>query len=387
MKKFFRKATAVVATVTMLATMTVPAFAAEIMDFDIQTSKDVYQYLLDRGVDSEDLNQLSFEILESTMRQAEANDFTDTQVKQYIDGQISIANKITPYSDSERGILSEDGNTITTAYGTVPNLLNRYTEQLTDESDEGGISTAAYSSTPTTVVNSSDQTGVYWAVKSSTGYTEATSFITLPTISNYNSIDRPYMFLAANSTVSGACLTFIGDYGVVYNGGSWYPFVNASQWSDSLGAYQSVASYWPSTRITTNSLYLHIKVTNGSSTDTVYFEVLDGNNFSNVIYSTTVRFNGNPVNASASNLNLYHETTLAQAHAAGTNLNTSTGTLMTNAKFTNAYLYNSSTTSQWGTGQTSSAYRQAPTTAKLNCVTLNSYSMWHTDNVSIRFNQ
>ena len=346
-----------------------------------------YQYLLSKGIASEKLDQLDLDILESTMRQAEANNFTNEQIQQYIDGQISIANTITPHSNTENGVISEDGSTITTSYGTVSNLLSRYTEQLTDENAENGITTAAYSSSPTTVVNSSDQTGVYWAVKSGTGYTEATSFITLPTISNYNSIDRPYLFLAANSTASGTCLTFIGDYGVVYNGGSWYPFVNASQWSDSLGAYQSIASYWPSTKITTTSLYLHIKITNGSSTDTVYFEILDGNNFSNVIYSTTISFTGNPVNASASNLNLYHETTLAQVHSTGTSLNTSTGTLMTNAKFTNAYLYNSSTTSQWGTNQTSSAYRQAPTTTKLNCVTLNSYSMWHTDDVSIRFNQ
>ena len=48
--------------------------------------EEVYQYLLNRGVSSDHLNMLNDEILENAMRQAEANDFTDVQVQQYIEG-------------------------------------------------------------------------------------------------------------------------------------------------------------------------------------------------------------------------------------------------------------------------------------------------------------
>lgn len=194
------------------------------------------------------------------------------------------------------------------------------------------------------------------------------------------------MFLAANSTESGACLTFVGDYGVVYNNGAWHPFINANQWDDTLHAYKQVCGDWPSTKLTTNYIYLHLRVVNETATDRVYFEILDGNDFSKVIYSNAIAFPKNPVNASASNLNLYHETTLAQVHEKNVPLNTNTGTWMQNAKLSNAYLYNSSVTTQWGTTQTDWVGKQAPTNNKLKCVSVNDYAKWYYDNISIRFN-
>jgi hypothetical protein len=67
-------------------------------------------------------------------------------------------------------------------------------------------------------------------------------------------------------------------------------------------------------------------------------------------------------------------------------LNTNTGSKMSNAKFSQAYLYNASTTASWGTAQTNNAYRQAPTTGKLATVTLNAYQKWYSDDVTIWFN-
>ena len=51
MKKFFRKATAIVATVTMLVTMTTPTFAAENNAVSEPLSNEAVAFLQEHGVD------------------------------------------------------------------------------------------------------------------------------------------------------------------------------------------------------------------------------------------------------------------------------------------------------------------------------------------------
>lgn len=260
MKKFWRKATAAIATVAMVASLGIPAFAAEGSGYDNVDEAFVYQYLLDKGVSADKLDKLPLDTLDSTFRQAEANNFTDLQVQQYIDGQISILESPQVYSGQDEAILSEDGSTIITSYGEVPNLAKRYHGKYTGENVSEEITERTFTNNAATMVDSGDQSGVFWKVQSAGGYTSATAFATLPLVSNCNSIDRPYMFLAANSTESGACLTFVGDYGVVYSNGAWHPFINANQWSDTQKTYVPVCQSWPATTLSTNYVYLHLNV-------------------------------------------------------------------------------------------------------------------------------
>lgn len=344
-------------------------------------------FLQQNDVDLEKIVQLDVETVRSLMIQAEANDFTSEQIQQYVDGQISYRNLKEPVAGN--AVLSKDRSYFTLENGTrVPNLLARHDLQEGKLLNEGEISPYTFTGTPNEYVNSKDKTGVYWAVKSVTGYTEATAFITLPTLSNIASKDRPYQFLAANSFAQGNSLTFIGDYGVVYYDNAWHPFINAAQWSDSAGTYVSkVNDYYPNTKITSNYLYLHVTITNGTSTDTVKFEVLDGNDFSKVYLSRTISFTGNPVQPNATNLNLYHETTMAQVKDKDDPLDTTTQSKMSNAKFSQAYLYKPGSYTRWETSPTSDAYKQAPIVNQLETVTLNSYRKWYEDNVTIHFNQ
>ena len=294
MKRWMKKFAAVVATVAMVCSVGMPAFAAEGSGYDNVDEDFVYQYLLDKGVSADKLDKLPLDTLDSTFRQAEANNFTNTQIQQYIDGQISILESPQTYSGQDEAVLSEDGNTIITSYGEVPNLIKRYHGKYTGENVSEEVNERAFTEDAATMVDSGDQTGVFWKVQSAGGYTSATAFATLPLVSNYNSIDRPYMFLAANSTESGACLTFVGDYGVVYSNGAWHPFINANQWSDTKKDYVSVCQSWPSTTLPTNYIYLHLKITNSAGTDRVQFEILDGNDFSKVIYANAIAFPNNP---------------------------------------------------------------------------------------------
>ena len=130
-----RKTIATVLTAAMVMGVGFLAFAEDGNNFENLSSEDVYQYLLDRGVAGDKLDLLNDEILESTMRQAEANDFTDTQVQQYIDGQISIVTAPQTISH-EKGVLSEDGSTFITSHGEYPNLLQRYKSQYAGENTD-----------------------------------------------------------------------------------------------------------------------------------------------------------------------------------------------------------------------------------------------------------
>ncbi len=179
MRKTMKKIIAMVLTVAMVMSIGMPAFAAEGNNFENLSSEDVCQYLLDRGVADDKLDLLNDEILESTMRQAEANNFTDTQVQQYIDGQISIVTAPQTISH-EDAVLSEDGSTFITSHGEYPNLLQRYKSQYTGENIGDEIESNRSVTSWTTKIDAEDQTGVFWKVQSAGGYTSATAFATLP---------------------------------------------------------------------------------------------------------------------------------------------------------------------------------------------------------------
>lgn len=92
-------------------------------------------------------------------------------------------------------------------------------------------------------------------------------------------------------------------------------------------------------------------------------------------------------NASLSNVKIYRSITMAQDLAPNGLLNTSTGTRAVNSIFSQAYIYSPSGYYTWGTSQTSTAERRAPYQRQLNTITVNSYTKWNSENISIMFNQ
>lgn len=340
------------------------------------------------NIDKSELSALNKDDLASIIRQATAYDFTETQVSALIEAKKTAGINSSGYE----GVLSEDGSYYTYGNGYVLpkreiSVINGSRARTSD------TETWMWNGEYYDCIKPDDKTGVYWAVKSNSGYAEATAFVKLPSVSNVHAQDRPYMFLAANSSEEGNSLTFAGDYGVVYMPGEgWSPFINASQWSDTTRKYEEVLNrvFDPIPSDVTD-VYLHIELQNGATTDKILFSCMNGKDFSEIyLNEQAIVFDGNPVQANESNLNLYHETTMAQ-HEEGYvngNVNTNSGTRMIGAEFYDAYLYKP-TQGQfflWDETVTEKAYRQAPVSYMLNTVYPTPISKWHNDTVNIIFN-
>ncbi len=343
----------------------------DVSDSDIQKMVDAYP---------DGVSQLK--MLE---QQAEAYDFTAQQVNDYISGMINVDPSV---YEGVYGTLSDDGTTFILPNGdTMPNLS--YNKNPEPE-DEYGITPYAFTSSYKDVTSANDQSGVYWNVVSNTGYNQATAFFKLPTVTATTTApDRPYMFYSVNTTSSSVC----GDYGVVYypSSRSWYLCANTKVWNSSTNSYDNV--WWQSKAPLPNeyysgakSLYLHILIDNTTSKDTVTVTVKDGTSFA-TLATHPVDFSGNPFNASLSNVKIYRSITMAQDLAPNGLLNTSTGTRAVNSIFSQAYIYSPSGYYTWGTSQTSTAERRAPYQRQLNTITVNSYTKWNSENISIMFNQ
>lgn len=103
------------------------------------------------------------------MRQAEANDFTDVQVQQYIEGQISIMT--TPQIIShEEAVLPEDGRTFITSHGQYPNLLQRYKSQYTGECTANGVMFNSLVTLWSTRLDAMEQRGDCLDIQGADGY-------------------------------------------------------------------------------------------------------------------------------------------------------------------------------------------------------------------------
>lgn len=195
------------------------------------------------------------------------------------------------------------------------------------------------------------------------------------------STDRAYLFFSANTVSS----SIVGDYGVVYvpNTG-WIPFTNTGVWNTNTQKYDWTWRNGNTIPSNITYLYFDIAVTSTTTNETIKLIIYDGNDFSQVLGTETLTFTNDPITSTYSNLNLYHEITMAQINN-GT-LNTNTGSYFKNAKFSNAYIYSSSGYYQWGTSQTNDAYIKAPTTSKLATITVNAYSKWYANDITMRYN-
>ncbi len=321
--------------------------------------------------------------------QARAYGFTSEQVNNYLRGML---NNEEHEAKIQYGILSEDEKTFIMPDGkTMPNQLYGIEQRNSNheqEKDNQGRSFSSYYNS----YDNGDQSGVYWIIQSEPGYYMATAFVTLPTITaSSDSPDRPYMMFAANMTNSYIC----GDYGIVYYPSSqqWYLCRNACIWNFDTNKYDVLQ--WKQEAISTNygagsSLYLQLQITNTTTTDRVTIYVKDGITF-NTLATIYEDFENDPFNSTLSNIYLFREVTMAQwrdEEHKNDPLNTATGTQANNSIFSLAYLYTPSNYYYpWGTSQTHNAYRLAPSTAQLSTISVNSYTQWDGESISIQFTQ
>lgn len=221
-------------------------------------------------------------------------------------------------------------------------------------------------------INAADQTGVYYVIQSTSGHKEMTSYATLPTLSTVNSIDRPYHMFGFST--SGSYSAY-GDIGLVY-------FPDTKVWKGCYNVVENGTRYERYDISFTGGSNLYFDLMFYNAPDKAVLTIRDATSWG-VVATVTYTFVNDCVNSTFSTTQISKQVTLAQ-HNSGT-LNITSGTKMTNSKFSQTYLYTPSTYHSFTSTYCSAAYRQGPTSAAYLKVTP-TYTAWTTDNVTISFN-
>lgn len=337
--KFFKKATALIATVTMLTTMTIPAFAADDVASAEPLSDEAVAFLQEHGVDASIFDKSTLALMDeetaiansynesvlSLKSAAAANDFTDEQIQEYVEGLVSTPTTVVSGRDD--------------------------------------VSTYAD--------NRENDDGLGYEVQAQAGYYQETAFATLPSVNraaSTGSHSDGYMFY----TVSGSKNWGI-DLGLAYNSGG-----NIEAWRGFYMQSGKMTSGQPIYALKAGSrVYFNASVeTNGY----LRFRVLDANNFNTVYYDISYYVADQGINRTNAVFN--RQITLCNGSK-----NFNTGAYLRNGQFSDAYIYSNSGYSKTVASNTVSNRRGSFGTNSTNVrqVTVNSYSPWYAENVSINF--
>ena len=270
-------------------------------------------------------------VLKNLEMQADVYNFTEEQVKAYLDGMI---NKQT---------IIIDGN-------------------------DRGMS----NSTPIST-NRPDDNGIGYEVKSQPGYYQETAFLTLPTVyRNSAGCSSAYLFY----TISNESELYAIDVGLWYGNGyygtGWRDCYTINGTTSTVNDLLGVSSG--------DSLYLHSYITESSNGETyVRCRILDANNFSNVISDFSI-WVGSGINKSTAVIN--RQITLCNNAADFT-----TGEYLHYGEFYDAYLYSTVSCAPVSASNVNSSFCGAFGTDDFTAsqVTVNSYTAWDAENISIDF--
>lgn len=345
----------------LLFSLVVPSFAKDANKSDYIISDEAVAFLKEHNVDlspfknsttslnakiySEDrshslsLADLYDDKILSFVQQVKAYNFNDEQIQQYVKGMV----------ETPPIIINDDSNTNNKAFG---------------------VTNPPYSQ------NRPGDLGIGYEVKSNPGFYEATAFVTLP--SSYYRPDNTsgFLFYSVSSPLSD-----LDNWGIDvglwlsdgWDGIGWRGVYTAAG-QESVPVTGRISALTPGKEV-----YLIGKVR-----DDGYLEcqVLDAQNF-NIVYVDFIYYVGNR-NIWGSNAIFNRQITLCEGKG-----NFSNGAYMLNSKFSNAYLYSHTT----GYAPVSSANTQSnrrgifgTNNIDRNKVTLNSYTQWDSEDVTIIFN-
>lgn len=338
--------------------------------------KDSQAYLTNMGISLDDMNKIPADDLIRYVNQSKANGFSSAQLQKFIKATICYQSQPQPQDTMLTGTVNSKGDLVTIGGQIIQDPLKGLHTRVSASS---GTISPAYSGGIGTRVDPNDQTGVYYSVQSNLGYSEATAKLTLPTINaNLSGVDYPYFIISVMNSAG----TVLGDYGLRYYNGVWQKYAFAKWWDSSSGTYQWSMVYG---KLSVVPAAVYLDVYANYTDQNVYLIVRNYSNW-NIISKSSLEFPSGSFNSSFSDIYLVRSITMAQVHASGTPLNSNTGSHFSNAAFSLGSIYSPSGYWSWGTSQTYSAYRAAPTTRQLATVAVNSHSAWYAENVSIWFN-
>lgn len=338
-------------------------------------SNDNLKYLKQKGITVEQLKLVDESGADLLNDIAERNKLNAEQVKNLVDTYIENLDVTPTYKGTWKRILP-DGSICPTLPKKITINNNNSIFSSLNETEYSILS----SQPQWQELSWDENNGAHWYIKSKTGYREATGFTTLPTV-NVTTNDYPYMYFGAYTSDGALC----SDAGVRFEASrnGWYPFVNILIWNPSISGYGQHWKVFDEKKITINNPYINYRVTSYSSYDKFDLVIIDPSDWSTIcsysIKSTDIVSGSNPVNSSYSNLTMTRETTLAQVTE---NLNN--GSYLHNAKWSNVWIYWTTNQDQWTDTYTEEAGK-ANKPEHWACVTVNSYTPWYEDDISIDY--
>lgn len=291
--------------------------------------------------------------LNGTYQEVEANDFNQEQAAQLLESAADLetgnaeVTEFTPVDSDEIPAPPHSNATIDTSNSSISLLSN------------SDISTA----------RDGEASGLGYEVKSLSGYNRTTADCypgdcNIGDNADYSGGIAGYMFY----TIAGG--GGVQDLGIGYAGnGYWQPVVNGT-WTGWATGPARIA----------NGQKLYFKIWIGTD-QKIYFQGLDGNNFSNVLFQGVYDSWGMlPANGSGVTINRQ----ITYAANAGYR-NDHTGLYVKNARFDAAYLYNDYSYAQFNNSNTDSTRRGkfGASWAPYSQVAINSNTHWYSENVTI----
>ncbi len=306
----------------------------------------------------------------STMkRQIEINNFSSVQIENYISSKINAARLLKEEGYEPQNYLKTTNGDTVTPMGIVPQVKHGSPLSVIN-----GRSSDSTVSDVSDVINSRDQTGVYYLVESKAGYDQMTSYLTLPVVQNVASIDRPFHMFGVSSTNGSANMW--GDIGLVYfpSSGTWKGFYNFKEANESIHNENYEFSFSGG-----RNLYFHLTITTSSA----ILDIINPSSWS-VIRTVRYDFATNCVPSNFSTVKISKQITLAQHYVGSLNVNT--GTRMTGGQFSQTHLYLTNEYDYaFAPAYCNRAIRQGPTESAYRKVTY-TRTAWTSDNVNISFN-
>lgn len=358
----FKKFIAAFSAITMIATITIPAFAANKINDEIETliktelndtslSSEAKTFLKQHNIYnveeraksqtySNTSEKLYVGILDKDIlalkNAAEANNFTDEQIVQYVDGLLNTPSEV----------ILESANVVRNAVSD--NSISNNSRTVTDD-------------IPRAQDRSAYDDGIGYEVQSNWGYSQATSYVTLPTRDINNLQDIAYVFYTVY--VNSTCMDF-GLRGGMY---SWAVTYNPATADNNITISKQDGE----------RVYFNIYV---EANNLLRCRILDANNFSNVLYDGTFQMTGVAENSLCFN---------KQITVCNADRDFTSGSSIENAKFTGSTLYNSNGYWSMNTSNCNAnrcgRFGVSGITNSYQKVTVNDYTKWASEDISIHF--
>lgn len=352
MKKWFKKTVAVVLTAAMVMSVGMPAFAAE------QNEEDEKRRFV-----AEELNDI-------TLGQ-EAADFLEQNGITDLEARLSIQ----LYSDDSEenmyvGILDEDILALkraAEAHNFTEEQVQQYVEGLMNTPSEVVLEDKSASARK----DSTDRTkkdGVGYEVQSLGGYSQATSYATLPIRSINNLQDIAYVFYTAYS--GPTCMDF-GVRGGMYNWVTMFlPKLDDNK--QAAGDDKNI------NKKDGERIYFNINV---EKNGVLRCRLLDANNFSNVLCDTMYAMSGVAKDKMVFN---------KQITFCNNNCTYTSGCKISNARFDQSYLYNTAGYRKMDSTNTKSdrcgRFGIVGIEGSREMVKINNSTQWDSEDITIHFN-